>query len=435
MIDIVSSLTTQIVPKQVFETFANITSRLVKHVVESFEKMPAHVIAAKVRPATRFVHLMKQLPRVNLAAVGTATFVDNPSTRTQMWIDLLQLTDPEQLVEQGRFAPDCVAAAKDVLRRDFKRLLSPTESDITNQYERENTAWTPFFDESSASPLSNSVIQSLEAGSPEMKPSSILEQWIDYLQSLPRKFPGHSVRCILYHHHLFWKSVITELGANGAHSFQAWWALENFLSTMLTWLVEVGGFLDTGTRRLQTSSGVSRPETSSVNIEARNDLSKRKRSSDDVGGEDRMSRPSTAHSAAPTLHDEPVSNPFVERDDLPNVDRHVRPTTRRTLSQPMISATPSTSKTMNVIADRYKLPTLETEDGLSPVKNWRGLPSTKRISRFRNGEGDDSGLGISLTSDDIELPEAPGSAMKDPKDMEKGWLLDSDDPVFGDGAA
>ncbi|KAL9112870.1 MAG: hypothetical protein Q9227_002947 [Pyrenula ochraceoflavens] len=440
MIQFASQLATQEVPRHVFDRFSYINCQLVKHIVEGFEKLPAHVIAAKVKSATRFIHLMKQLPQVNRAMVGAEQFIKDPSMRTSMWTDLLNLTDPEQIIEQGRFAPDCAAAAKNILRYDFKCLLSPEEAKIHDSFYNSNLAWTPFFNDVGGTDPENVIARSIEVNVEEVESAYILGQWIEYLQMLPRKFPGHSARCILNHHHLFWRSILADLGASGASSFQAWWILEIFLSAMLTWQVEVGGFLDDG-----SGFGSVRTNASTAGTISHDDQShagpatqKRKRGEEDVGGENRASRPSLGHSATPEIQEAKENDSDDQTDPQPDHYRHPHPASRRTHSQPSISATPLANKSVNIngLADGWKLPTLETGDALSPVKGWHGLSSTGKSRNNNLLNMDDSGLGPSLHSDDIELPGGsnaflvPASAAKDPRELDTALLANSSDSIY-----
>lgn len=409
MIRFVCRLTIQVVPAQVFETFSNISSRLVKHLIESFDKTPAHVIAAKVVPATRFVHLMKQLQRVNATASAAAAVLSNSALRTQMWCDLLQVSDPKNLIEQAQFSPDCLVAAENILRYEFRDLFSPVNSTITETFERENTLWTPFFDETSTGAGDYSILSTNDSLNDELLPSFFLEKWIQYLQKLAKRFPGHTAHCILNHHHFFWKALITEIGINNTASFHAWWVLETFLSATLSWEVEVGGFLD------ETSTSYNRGSTTATNpVESRqgslfkdqNDAeslklrspAKRKRSLEDTGDAE---------------NDHPPSRPAT-------ADSAVRPASHRSQSHPTTTLTSQTPM-LNKTIDRYKLPVLESDDsGISPVKNFKAPPSTRRSRRFmKPAELEDSGIGLGLSSDPVEDGDA----------LRRSWGFLSSDPA------
>lgn len=412
MIKFMFPLTIQVVPGQVFETFSTISNKLVKHLIESFDKTPAHVVVAKVIPAIRFVHLMKQLQRVNATASAAATVLSNPATRTQMWCDLLLVSDPRNLLEQGQFSPDCLTAAENILRYDFKALLSPLDSDMTDTYERENTLWTPFFDDGPPDAGDDTLLSINDNLNDDITSSYFLEKWIQYLQGLAKRFPGHTAHCILNHHHFFWKAIISELGMNSAMTFQQWWVLETFLSTTLNWEVEVGGFLD------ESSASHHTPETTVTHaISSRrgslideckdgeplkaNSPAKRKRSLVDTGdaeNERPPSRPATAGSM-------------------------VRPTSHRSQSHPTTNLTTQTPL-VNKTVDRYKLPVLESEDlGISPVKNFKAPPSTRRSRRFmKTAELEDSGIGLSLSSDPVGDGE-------DGDTLRRSWGFLSSDPA------
>ena len=241
MIGFVAGLTTQVVPKAVLDTFDRICTKLISHLSESFEKMPAHVVAAKVVPATRFVHLLSKLPKVNHMAQTTHALLQTPSSRTQMWLDLLQMTDPHALIEESHFTADALPAAENLLRYEYKALLTPLEESLASQFEDNNIAWTSFL--RTASTPSAHAIASINDPS-DLMSSSHLDRWIQHLTSLHLQFPAHTPKCIINHHTSLWKAILTELGVNGASTYQCWWQLDIFLSAMMSWLTELAGFGD-----------------------------------------------------------------------------------------------------------------------------------------------------------------------------------------------
>lgn len=248
MIGFVAGLTTQVVPKPVMDTFGRICSKLVNHIIESFEKMPSHVIAAKVIPATRFVHLLSKLPKVNHLAQSTHTLLQNSGNRTQMWLDLLQMTDPSTLIEEAHFTPDALEAAEGLFRYEYKALLTPMDESLTSQFENNNIAWTSFFttgpppSEHTMSPIADPV---------DLVDSGHLDRWIQHLTNLHLHFPDHSPKCIINHHTSLWKAILTELGLNAASTYQCWWQLDIFLSAMMSWLTELAGFGDDEVKQAQ----------------------------------------------------------------------------------------------------------------------------------------------------------------------------------------
>ena len=241
MIGFVTPLTTQVVPKQVLDAFDRICAKLVNHLVESFEKMPAHVVAAKVIPATRFVHLLSKLPKVNSLAQSTHALLQNPANRTQMWLDLLQMTDPNALIEDAHFTPDALPAAEGILRHEYKALLTPMDESLASQFENNNVAWTSFLTDPTPA---NEHITSSIFDPTELVTSGVLDRWIQHVTNLHLHFPDHTPKCIINHHNSLWRAILADLGINGANTYQAWWTLEIFLSSMISWLVELAGFGD-----------------------------------------------------------------------------------------------------------------------------------------------------------------------------------------------
>jgi len=65
MIEFVAPLTTQVVPKQVLDSFGSISQRLTAHIAETFKTHPVHVSLARLVPA----HIFCNQSRPNRASV------------------------------------------------------------------------------------------------------------------------------------------------------------------------------------------------------------------------------------------------------------------------------------------------------------------------------------------------------------------------------
>jgi hypothetical protein len=337
MIRYIAPLVTQVVPEPVWAMFDRVSTKLVSHLVGAFEeKCPTHVVAAKVVPAARFCNLLKKLARVNQAANNVAPLLSDERTRSQMWVDMVTLVNPERLLDESMPSPECWNIVEKNLRDELRALLTPLDDDALRAVEADkSTDWSQYFattalpgDTTSASPLSEGN----------------LDRWIQWLEKLPEAFEGHHPQCIIDWHTRFWDSILSQLGMGGAQSFQAWWFLKAFLSSMLGWMTQMEGLLlpELEQRRLDDMerakrlqdegwSGLSThhaPNTTILPSATPVPVTKRKRTREDVGGMERAapsSRPamSTTTNTTTVTHTHPNHNTFVpiNRDSTAQASR------------------------------------------------------------------------------------------------------------------
>ncbi len=296
MIRYIAPLVTQVVPEPVWAMFDRVSTKLVGHLVGAFEeKCPTHVVAAKVIPATRFCNLLKKLVRVNQAANSVAPLLSDERTRSQMWADMVTLVNPERLLDESMPSPECWTGVEKNLRDEMRALLTPLDDEALRPIEaEESTEWSQYF--------ANTVLSSESNPTQPMSEGS-LDRWIQWLERLPDGFEGHHPQCIIDWHTRFWDSILTQFGMGGAQSYQAWWFLKAFLSSMLAWMTQMEGLLlpEAEQRRVEGierakqiqdegwSSGTSHARSASLGSGSGSVSSlKRKRTQDDVGGEDRI---------------------------------------------------------------------------------------------------------------------------------------------------
>ena len=290
MIRYIAPLATQVVPEAVWSMFNRVSTRLVPHLISSFdEKCPNHVVAAKIVPATRFCSLLKKMHRVNQAANNLAPLLSDDRTRNQMWLDLISLLDPARLLDESMPSPECCNAVEQNLRDEMKSLLAPLDDEALKPFEAdESTEWAQHFANSSPPPASSPPPINSTHGS--------FDRWVQWLEHLPEIFEGHHPQCITDFQLRFWDSILTQLGLGGAPSYQAWWFLKTFLCSMWSWMTHMEGLLlpEGDQRRLD---GVEREKAIQDEGWSATSLgspqyslepaTKRKRAHDDVGGEER----------------------------------------------------------------------------------------------------------------------------------------------------
>ncbi|ERF74778.1 hypothetical protein EPUS_04947 [Endocarpon pusillum Z07020] len=304
MIRYIAPLVTQVVPEPVWSMFDRVSTKLVSHLVSAFEeKCPAHVVAAKVVPATRFCNLLKKLARVNQAANNVAPLLSDETTRSQMWADMVTLVSPDRLLDESMPSPECWTAVEWCLRNEMRALLTPFDEEALRPIEaQDSTEWSQYF--------ANTAI--LGKSSPTQPTSeSSLDRWIQWLEKLPEMFEGHHPQCIIDWHTRFWDSILTQFGMGGAQSYQAWWFLKAFLSSMLGWMTQMEGLLLPEAeqrriddmekeKRIQDEGWAAGHAYSSAIFDADSNPVpglKRKRTQDDVGGDERAVDPTRSGKA------------------------------------------------------------------------------------------------------------------------------------------
>ena len=290
MIRYIAPLVTQVVPDPVWAMFDRVSTKLVGHLVGAFEeKCPTHVLAAKVVPATRFCNLLTKLTRVNQGANNVAPLLSDERTRSQMWADMVTLVSPERLLDESMPGPECWNAVERNMRDEMRALLTPLDDESLRPIEAEgSTEWSQYFANTVISGDSN-LAQPVSEGS--------LDRWIQWLERLPEVFEGHHPQCIVDWHTRFWDSILTQLGIGGAQSYQAWWFLKAFLSSMLGWMTQMEGLLlpEAEQRRVEGIELDKRIQDEGwTTAPARNAILgsgpslKRRRTQDDVGGDERV---------------------------------------------------------------------------------------------------------------------------------------------------
>jgi regulatory factor X, other len=296
MIRYIAPLVTQVVPDPVWAMFDRVSTKLVAHLVGAFEeKCPTRVVAAKVVPATRFCNLLKKLARVNQAANNLAPLLSDERTRSQMWADMVTLVSPDRLLDESMPSPECWSAVERNLRDEMRVLLTPLDEEALRPIEaEESTEWYQYF--------ANTTILS-DSSPAQLLSEGSLDRWIQWLERLPEAFEGHHPQCIVDWHTRFWDSILTQFGMGGAQSYQAWWFLKAFLSSMLGWMTQMEGLLlpEEEQRRVEGiekekriqdegwSGGSMRSGSLASGSGAGSGASlKRKRTDEDVGGEERI---------------------------------------------------------------------------------------------------------------------------------------------------
>lgn len=315
----IAPLAVQNVPDVVWNVFDRIGSRLVGHLMSAFEeKCPVHVVVAKTIPAARFAHLLKKLKIANAATLQLSRMLEDPHQRTQMWLDLMAMVDPDRLLEESMPPPESLEMMQNVLKQDIRPLISPVNGELVRAAEDDPTsAYANFISDVTDLGFGVLLAETTE------EPTPLLERWINWLERLPQLFNGHHPQCMINWHARFWSSVMMQMGQGGAHSYQSWWFVESFTTQMLGWMTQMEGLLmDEEDQRLVDEQ----EQEKSKEAESPSDLSfrstKRKRAEDDVEGEKSAASAADSHMAKKLdkASMSPSTHPQADQELAPEVD-------------------------------------------------------------------------------------------------------------------
>ena len=235
MVKFVAPLALQVMPVKVIETFRAISSKLGSHISLTFQNLPQHVRDAKLGPAVIFASLLDRLLRVNATAHAAANMLTNDANRDQMWQDWVMSVKPIKVVEST--LPLCgYTRVLQILTGEIRDLLGPLRTTT-------HIGMNPIFAEADISPNASVT----HPGFPEMdnsSPEGVLDRWINFLHTLPSRFPGADARLLLHCVGEVGSAALRDITMAQSLSFGSWWVTKVWVDEMLQWLAEKGGFLE-----------------------------------------------------------------------------------------------------------------------------------------------------------------------------------------------
>ena len=249
MMRVVAPLTLQVAPKPVLDTLRNISERLVAHIQNSFQGQPNHVVDAKVAPATLFAGLLDRELRVNLTAHAAANMLSNRANRDQMYEDWITMVRTRKIAEcvPTRGMDDLV----NLLLTELRDLLDP----VGVSWELEGL--TPYGE--MALRTGRQQQASIHADS---STENVLDRWVNFLASLPGKFPYASHAEIVWCVQRVGTAVMRDLTIAQGKSFGAWWVTKCWIDEMISFMAEQGGFMDYKKSPATQKEQVKQPITS-----------------------------------------------------------------------------------------------------------------------------------------------------------------------------
>jgi len=230
MMRIVSGLTLQVVPKPVLDTLRTISEKLVPHIRESFQGQPLHVIRAKEAPATIFAALLDRALRVNLTAHAAANMLANPANRDLMYMEWITMINLRKVAEcmPSRGMDDVV----NLLLTEMRDLLDPV-----------NIPWEMECLTLHGEMAMRNGRQPQEGNPEDSTASNVLDRWVNFLRSLPARFPYASHTDIVWCVQRLGTAVMRDLTIGQGKSFGSWWVTKCWIDEMIQFLAEHGGFL------------------------------------------------------------------------------------------------------------------------------------------------------------------------------------------------
>jgi regulatory factor X len=230
MMHVVAHLTLEVVPQAVLDILQEISSRLVPHIQNAFNGQPAHVIQAKVAPAALFAGLLDRMCRVNLTAHACANMLSHPPNRDQMYEDFITMVRLRKVAESvpTRAMDDVVT----LLLSELHDLLDP----VAVPWEVESV--TPYGEMA----LRNGRQQQSNIHT-DSTTENVLDRWVNFLNSLPGRFPYASPADIVECVQSVGTAVMRDLTIRSGQSFGAWWVTKCWIDEMISFMAEKGGFM------------------------------------------------------------------------------------------------------------------------------------------------------------------------------------------------
>lgn len=230
MMRIVSGLTLQVVPKPVLDTLRSISERLVAHIRDSFQGQPQHVIRAKEAPATIFASLLDRALRVNLTAHAAANMLSNPANRDLMYMEWITMINVRKIAESipARGMDDVV----NLLLNEMRDLLDPV-----------NVPWEMECLTVHGEIAMRNGRQPQEGANGDSDSSNVLDRWVNFLRSLPGRFPYASDTDLVWCVQRLSTALMRDLTIAQGKSFGSWWVTKCWVDEMIQFMAEQGGFM------------------------------------------------------------------------------------------------------------------------------------------------------------------------------------------------
>ena len=244
MVRFVSRLTLQAAPVIVINILSNISANLHVHIAKTFSSQPAHVLEAKLRPATVFAGLLHRLIRVNQSAHAAANLLTIDQNREQMWREWVTMVNPKRVMETE--LPDCgYDEVYKILTTEMRNLLEPLQAPSYNDDPYGFAAYNFEENGSFAQYLQSQTMQpGSRSGPSAVSTENVLDRWSSFISSIPARFQNAPTRTLLHCISAIGTAALRDITIMNGLSYGHWWVLKIFVDEMALWMAEMGGFLE-----------------------------------------------------------------------------------------------------------------------------------------------------------------------------------------------
>ncbi|CAA15923.1 Protein sak1 [Schizosaccharomyces pombe] len=219
-------MTLQVVPPPVLVLLRHLAENLVNHISSIYASHSSCLLQVKSETAAIFSNLLSRLLRVNDTAHAAARFLANPADRHLICNDWERFVSTRFIVHRELMCNDKEAvAALDEWYSILSTCSNPSE------------LLDPLKDKHEASDTSMNRVELRQI-------DGVLDRMADFFLELPSRFPSCSPRMFLLCLGALQTSVLREITVSGGEAFGALWVIRCWVDEYMTWVAEIGGYLD-----------------------------------------------------------------------------------------------------------------------------------------------------------------------------------------------
>lgn len=244
MVEIISPLALQEIPTNVAAGLRNLAISLPTHISKITEVSPK-LIEAKLSVANQFVHLVTRLLEVNDAALNAGRILVSSADIDNMRHSWTKHVNAGSIVAREL---NCSGQKDviDILQHDIPKLLSMTEQLVNEE----------------GTQLHHNIMDNLHNGNNNInksnsdgdnnlysakKSEAAIIKWGLYLASLPSRFPTVPPRLFLLTTSTILTIALRDISIGGGEGFGPWWIVRCWIDDWMTWMAELGGYLEKST--------------------------------------------------------------------------------------------------------------------------------------------------------------------------------------------
>ena len=254
MIPLLRNILLAAVPSAAMAHMDMVANNLCSWISQFFAGQPQHVQQAMLKPASTFVGILSRFIRVNRAAHDVSRVLHDEEARTELWTQWVEGSQPIQIIE-GTCDPNTGGHHRllNMLTQEFTYIIQPSQDSL-------DALTNPLFMGRHWEGKQHPGFLAFKA-SEEMLHSTgnhgtIFERLPRFLTNLPTRFPGVPARDVL-------RSVETAMGIAGrnmslnatSEALTHFFTVSRFVTEMLYWQAEIGGFFAPLALKSAPSSG------------------------------------------------------------------------------------------------------------------------------------------------------------------------------------